>query len=349
MSPSKIKVIVADDSSFMRLVLSDMITSDNDLLLVATAENGKEAYEKVLNLKPDVLLLDVVMPEYDGLYAIKCIMKECPIPIVLLSSATTSQSEMVFEALGNGAYDFLEKPRGTFGSKIRDIEEQVIGKIKGAVLANSGGLSRKDSSFNNYRHTFETDLAYDIVVIGSSTGGTTPIEELLKKLPSNFPIPVVIVQHMPAEFVESFAKRLDKLVPLKVKVAEEGEVVAGGVVYIAPGTTNTLLRREVNGGKVRLRFTEKRFDEYNNPSVDCLFTSAATTYNERVLAIVLSGMGKDGTDGLGKLHARNAHTIAQDERSCVVFGMPKSAIDKGFVNKVIPMYEMGGYLVSCLS
>jgi two-component system, chemotaxis family, protein-glutamate methylesterase/glutaminase len=349
MSQSKIKVVIADDSSFMRLVLSDMISSDSDLLLVGTAENGKDAYEKVQKLKPDVLLLDIVMPEYDAIYAINWIMKECPVPIVLLSSAATSQSEKVFEALSKGAYDFLEKPKGTFGSKIRDIEGQLIAKIKGAVLANSGGLSKKHTSFNNHTHTFEKELAYDIVVIGSSTGGTSPIEELLKKLPSNFPIPIVIAQHMPAEFVESFAKRLDELVPLKVKVAEEGESVTGGFVYIAPGTTNTLLRKGVNKGKVRIKFTAGKFDEYNNPSVNCLFGSAADTYNEKVLAIILSGMGKDGTAGTGKLYAKNAYTIAQDERSCVVFGMPKSAIEKGFIRKVIPMYEMGGYLVSCLS
>jgi two-component system, chemotaxis family, protein-glutamate methylesterase/glutaminase len=349
MSQSKIKVLIADDSSFMRLVLSDMISSDKDLLLLGTAENGKEAYEKVLHLKPDVLLLDVVMPEYDGLYAIDCIMKNCPIPIVLLSSAANSQSDKVFAALSNGAFDFLEKPKGTFGSRIRDIEGLVISKIKSAANANASRLSKKPTSFNNFAHTFEEKIAYDIVVIGSSTGGTTPIEEILKKLPSNFPIPIVIAQHMPGEFVESFATRLNDLVPLKVKVAEEAEEILGGTVYIAPGTTNSLLRREVSKGKVRLKFTEKKFEEYNNPSVDCLFASAEETYKEKVLAIILSGMGKDGTSGIGKLHKAKAHTIAQDERSCVVFGMPKSAIDKGFINKIIPMYEMGGYLVSCLS
>ncbi|MDO1451263.1 chemotaxis-specific protein-glutamate methyltransferase CheB [Rhodocytophaga aerolata] len=349
MSPLKIKVLIADDSGFMRLVLSDMINSDGELTMVASAENGKEAYEKTKKLRPDVLLLDLIMPEYDGLYAIKSIMRDCPTPIVILSSSGVMDSKRVFEALDAGAFDFLNKPKGTFGSKIRDIEEQVIAKIKSAAYINTDRLSKKSAQLNNHLHTFDKALPYEIVAIGSSTGGTGAIEEILKKLPSNFPIPIVIAQHMPQEFVESFARRLNDLFPFTVKVAEKGEPLQKGSIYLSPGSTNTLLENDPTTGQVCIGFTSHRFTEYNDPSVDCLFTSVAHTYASKALAIVLSGMGKDGTKGMQALHLAGAYTMAQDEQSSIVFGMPKSAIEKGIVKKTLSIYEMGGFLVSCLS
>jgi two-component system, chemotaxis family, protein-glutamate methylesterase/glutaminase len=349
MLPPKIKVLIADDSGFMRLVLSDMINSDEQLTMVGSAENGKEAYEKTRRLKPDVLLLDLIMPDYDGLYAVQSIMRDCPTPIVILSASGTTDSSRIFEALEAGAFDFLNKPKGTFGSKIRDIEEQLVTKIKSASCVNTARLLKKSSQLNNYLHTFDNSLSYEIVVIGSSTGGTGAIEEILKKLPGNFPVPMLIAQHMPQEFVESFARRLNSLFPLVVKVAEKGEALQKGVIYLAPGNTNTLLENDPVTGKVRIGFTSQRFPEFNHPSVDCLFTSAAHVYGSKALAVILSGMGKDGTRGMQELQQAGAYNMAQDEQSSVVFGMPKSAIEKGVVNKTLSIYEMGGFLVSCLS
>lgn len=349
MSQSKIKVLIADDSSFMRLVLSDMINSDQELSIVSTAENGKEAFEMTVKFKPDVLLLDLLMPDYDGLYAVKCIMKECPTPIIILSGSASQDSALVFEALEAGAYDFLGKPKGTFGSKIRDIEATVISKIKNAASINTSGLSKKNTTANTHSHTFEKNLLYDIVVIGSSTGGTAAIDEILKKLPINFPIPVVIAQHMPREFIDSFAKRLNEMLPLVVKVAEDGETLKGGTVYLTPGHLNTAIVRNKPTSKATIKFTDEKFAEYNYPSVNCLFSSAAEVYKGKSLAIILSGMGRDGTEGMKDLFGQDAFTIAQDEKSSVVFGMPKSVIEKGLVKQVLSMYEMGGYIVSCLS
>ncbi len=347
--PSPIRVLIADDSSFMRLVLSDIVGSDKDLTVVETVDNGQQAYERTKALKPDVVLLDLIMPDYDGLYAVSKIMRECPTPIVVLSGAGNTDSSYVFEALNAGAFDFMHKPNSALNSKIRDLEHQLTSRLKNAVTINVQRLAKMQSRENGHAHTFISPLAYHILAIGSSTGGTGAIEDILRKLPSNFPIPIVIAQHMPHDFVHSFASRLNEMLPLVVKVAENNEPVQGGVVYLMPGDANSQVCRAAGSDRVCIRRTTARFAEYNHPSVDGLFLSVAEVYQNKALAVVLSGMGRDGTKGMERLFACQAHTIAQDEKTSVVFGMPKSAIDKGVVSQVLPAYDMACYIVSCLS
>ncbi|MDJ1497070.1 chemotaxis-specific protein-glutamate methyltransferase CheB [Cytophagaceae bacterium DM2B3-1] len=349
MQTSPIQVLIADDSSFMRLVLSDIVGSDKDLNVIATAGNGLEAYEKTRQLKPDVILMDLIMPEYDGLYAVSQIMRDCPTPIVVLSGAGYSNDLTVFDAINAGAFDFIHKPDSTRNAKIRDLEHELTARLKSAVTVNKQGLGKKSSRENGHAHTFYSRLEYEVLAIGSSTGGTGAIEDILKKLPGNFPIPVVIAQHMPKDFVHSFSNRLNDMLPLKVKVAEEREYIQPGVVYLMPGNTNTYLKRDILRNTVFVQFTDKKFPEFNDPSVDCLFQSIADVYKEKALAVILSGMGRDGTRGMERLFYENAHTIAQDEKTSVIFGMPKSAIEKGVITKVLPIYDMAGYIVSCLS
>jgi two-component system chemotaxis response regulator CheB len=343
----KINVLLADDSGFMRLILSDILGSDGSIGVVGTAVNGQEAYEKTRTLKPDVVLLDLVMPEYDGLYAVKQIMAHCPTPIVVLSALGNTNSEAVFEALDAGAYDFLSKPAGVLGSKLREIEEQLVAKIRHASAADLRTLERKKTHVNHNAHTFDGHLAYEIVVVGASTGGTGAIEEILQQLPSNFPLPIVIAQHMPVDFVELFARRLNDMLPVTVKVAKTGESPQPGIVYILPGDQNTTLTRE--GAKVRFGRTDQRYAEFNNPSADALLLSAASCFGARSMGILLTGMGKDGAAGMVALHRQGAFTIAQNEQSSVVFGMPRAAIERGAVRAVLPVKEIAGFVVSCLS
>ncbi len=349
MSLPKINVLLADDSGFMRLVLSDMLGSDGNIGVVGTAGNGQEAFRKTSDLKPDVVLLDLVMPEYDGLYAVKQIMQHCPTPIVVLSALGNTNPEAVFEALDAGAYDFLSKPVGVLGSKIREMEHQLVARIRSASSADLRTLHRKKTKGNTNAHTFDSHLAYDAVVIGASTGGTGAIEEILQKLPDNFPLPVIIAQHMPADFVESFARRLNDMLPLPVKLATNGEMPQNGIVYILPGDQNTLLTRERSNSKVRFSRTEERYAEFNHPSVDALMLSAAGCYGPRAIGIMLTGMGKDGAAGMAAMHGKNAFTIAQNEQSSVVFGMPGAAIGRGAVKQVLPLKEIPGFVVGCLS
>jgi two-component system, chemotaxis family, protein-glutamate methylesterase/glutaminase len=341
-----IKVLIVDDSGFMRLLITDILSADSNMQIVGAAENGKEAFEKTQELKPDVVLLDLTMKEYDGLYAVKHIMETCPTPIIILSGMGNTNLDPVFEAINAGAYDFLNKPQNASG-KLRDIGSQLITKIKEAAKADRTKLAKKDGRSNSELHTFDAHLSYDIVVIGSSTGGTGALEDLLKRLPSNFPLPVVIAQHMPPSFVLSFAKRLDETLPLHITVANKGDEVKKGVVYLMPGDCNTIIKDNVRS--IRFDTTEETFPEFNFPSVDALMLSVANTYKERVIAVILTGMGKDGAIGMKALFDKNAFTIAQDEKTCVVYGMPKAAIERGAIKQVLPLHEIPNFVVSCLS
>lgn len=344
-----INLLLVDDSSFMRLVIADMLGSYPEMNVMATAENGKEALEKTKLLKPDVVLLDLVMKEYDGLYAVKQIMQSCPTPIIILSSLGNTNINAVFDAVEAGACDFLNKPNSEVSARIRNVEHQLIAKIRQAATVDCTRLSQRKTAINTNPHTFDSLLSYDILVIGASTGGTGAIEEILKKLPSNFPIPIVIAQHMPADFVQSFARRLNDMLPLTVKVGQAGEKLQRGCVYIAAGNDNTRIHRHEGVETARIELTDKKFAEFNHPSVDCLMDSVAEVYGKRAIAVILTGMGKDGAKGMEALSRKKALTIAQDEKTCVVFGMPKAAIEKGAIRHVLSLPEIPGFIVSSLS
>lgn len=348
MDTQKTKVLLVDDSGFMRIILSDIVNSYSDVMVIDTAVNGKEAVQKNTELKPDVILLDLTMKDYDGLYAIKNIMVDNPTPIVILSSIRSTNPDAVIEALEAGAYDFLDKPHGMIGSKIRDIEGQIYKKIKQAALIDRKSLTVKNKSVNTYDHTFDHAPNYDVIVIGSSTGGTGAIETILQNIPGNLPLSIVIAQHMPEEFIQSFANRLNNQIPLHVKVAEHNEYLKKGTVYLLPGSTNTKIVKISASGTPKFQFTEETFKEFNCPSIDCLLLSVADIYGNKGMGIILTGMGKDGTQGLKKMFEKGAYTIAQDAATSIVYGMPKSAFEAGCTKAVLPLKEMSGFIVSAL-
>ncbi len=343
-----IRVLVVDDSSFMRLIISDILQQDSQIIVVETAKDGQEAYQKTLALKPDVVVLDIVMQDYDGLYAIKKIMQEIPTPIIILSAEGNVHPEVVVEALNAGAVSFVNKPRGILQSKIREIEHLLIEKVKIAAQIPSNKLTRYPKGTNNYPHIFDNQSIYEIVVIGASTGGTGAVEHILLNLPSNFPLPILIAQHIPEKFVHSFAQRLDKLVALHVSVANENEYLKEGHVYIAPCYTNTEIKKHLPAHKLSLTFTTQQFPQHNNPSIDCLMLSVAKVCQNKAIGILLTGMGRDGAKGLAAMHQAGAFTIAQDEKTSIVFGMPKAAIEEGGVNQVLPLNEIAQFVVGCL-
>lgn len=340
----KISVLLVDDSGFMRMVLSDIVNSFSEIEVKDTAINGKEAFEKTKLLRPDVVLLDITMEQFDGIYAIKHIMKECPTPIVVLSSIRTSNPAVVIEALNEGAVDFIDKPN----AKIRDIDRHIYQKIKQAAAIDSNTLKNRKRSENNNTHTFESQLNYQIIAIGASTGGTGAIEQILLNIPHNMPIPIVIGQHMPPEFIYSFAERLDKIIPIKVKVAEQNETLKEGIIYIVPGNTNTRLVQNKNE-KPKFEFTSTQYEEYNHPSIDCLFESVAKVYNAKSIAIILTGMGRDGKNGMSAIYNNGGYTIAQDEKTSVVYGMPKAVKEAGVVKRVISLQDIPGFIISAIS
>ncbi len=344
---SKIKVLLADDSGFMRMMITDIVNSEDDIQIIDTAVNGKEAVEKTMELNPDVLLLDLTMEDYDGLYAIQKIMLAKPLPIVILSSIRSSNPGAALDALNAGAYDFIDKPSGMISSKIREINKVICNKIREASKIDIHSFVSSNKR-NHNEHTFE-EVRYDVIAIGASTGGTGSIEFILLNLPSNLPVPVIIAQHMPAEFISSFAKRLDELIQTKVKVAQDNEYVLPNVIYILPGTTNMIVKKNANDRFPRFSAITKTYTEFNFPSVDGLMESVAEVYGKKGLGVILTGMGKDGTEGMVKLNKNGGYTIAQDQESSVVWGMPRSAWEAGSVKQLVNLKEMPGFIVSCIS
>lgn len=342
-----IKVLLADDSGLMRLLVSDILKSDTEIEVIATASNGKDAFEKTLSLNPNVVVMDMNMGEYDGLYGIENIMRSKPTPIVILSAVGNSDFPVIERGLKLGAVDYVNKPAQN-NTKVKDVESELIDKIKIASVANiNTNATITDTVVNNNVHTF-TDLNYDVIVIGSSTGGPGAVENVLTKLPANMAVPVLIAQHMPANFVPSFASRLNELCPLEISMARKGDILKPGAVYIAPGSRNMIVKRN-SRGEAEIDFTSATFKEFNYPSVDALMLSIAETYGKRSIGVILTGMGKDGALGMKAIKEKGGYTLAQNQETCVVYGMPKEVVDNGYANSVVPITEIGGFLVSCLS
>lgn len=342
----KIRVLVADDSGLMRLIISDIVNKHPLMEVVDTARNGKEAVEKALALNPHVILLDMNMGEFDGLYTIKNLLESKYIPIVILSAIGNSNLEPIYEGLRLGAFDYLNKPDKN-NSKVREIEKEILDKV--LLAAEHGQKDSKidiDFSVNQNSHTFH-EVNYDIIAVGSSTGGPSAVEQFITKLPKNLPIPVVIAQHMPANFVKAFVKRLDALTPLKVKEGIEGDFVKPGEIVIAPGDHNMILFRK--GNQIMVDYTTEKFKEFNNPSVNALFLSVARVFKNKAIGIILTGMGKDGADGTEAIFNAGGFTVAQNKETCAVFGMPREVVERKVVHGVVPIHEMAGYVISCLS
>lgn len=337
---------MVDDSGLMRLIISDIVNHAEGMRVIATAENGKDAVAVVIKHQPDVVLMDLNMGEYDGIYATKNILKTFQVPIIILSSIGNTNFNEVLKALNHGAFDYLNKPKDR-KSKIRDIDQQIVRKIRIASRSNKKNLQLPQKKKNTYRHTFDTKLKYDIIVIGASTGGPGAIENIISKLPENLPIPVIIAQHMTANFIEPFANRLDSLTPLKVKVAKLTEALSSGTIYILGGESNMVLKRSKD--KVIFGITTEQFKEFNCPSINAMMFSVNEVYKERVIGIILTGMGRDGASGLASIHQSGGITIAQNEASSVVYGMPKEAVSKGGAKRVLDINEISGFVVSCLS
>jgi len=339
----KITTVIIDDSGLMRIMLSDALKSDPMITVLGTASNGKDGVEKVRQLNPDVVITDMIMPNYDGLYVVETIMAENPKPVLLLSSLNKTNAE-VFDALKAGAVDFIDKPVNNGSNSFQRSVNILTTKIKMASSMNTKVVTVSPKK-NNHDHTFSDKLNYDAIAIGASTGGPSAIEYILGKLPVNLNIPVVIAQHMPDRFITSFCDRLSGVIPLKVQVAHDNEEVESGVVYLAPGTAN--LTVSSLQGKVRFHYTSRKYKEFNNPSVDCLFESMAEVYGSRLIAAILTGMGKDGARGIKKIRESGGVTIAQDDDSCVVNGMPGAAAELKAIDYTVKLHDIPGFIVNC--
>lgn len=337
-----IKVLIVDDSAFMRLLLGDML-SEEGFLVVGTAVDGKDAVDKTLELKPDVVLLDMNMGEYDGLFAVKEIMVKCPTPILILSAVGNTNLDPIFDALEHGAVDYINKPvRG--GSKIRLMNNTLVSAVRRVCRAQPKAANIIKDGVNKLAHTFSPDSPYDIIAIGASTGGPSAIEKVLTTLPANLNVPVIIAQHMPSNFIHSFANRLNGLSKLDVLVGRPGMEPTPGRVIICPGEGNSVLDANTR----KFTYTDQEYREFNNPSINAIMESVAYTYGKRSIGVLLTGMGKDGVKGMKAIRQKGGMTIAQDEQSSIIYGMPKIAYETGAAEVVLDVKEIGLYLVNCL-
>ncbi|WP_053146488.1 chemotaxis response regulator protein-glutamate methylesterase [Pseudomonas sp. P97.38] len=375
-----VKVLVVDDSGFFRRRVSEILSADTSIQVVGTATNGKEAIDQALALKPDVITMDYEMPMMDGITAVRHIMQRCPTPVLMFSSLTHEGARVTLDALDAGAVDFLPKNFEDISRNPDKVRQLLCEKVHSISRSNRrvGGYSAPapapvaapspapapsaSSSFNppplrsapapaptrsapaSASSAAPKRKAYKLVAIGTSTGGPVALQRVLTQLPANFPAPIVLIQHMPAAFTKAFAERLDKLCNISVKEAEDGDILRPGLALLAPGGKQMM----VDGrGAVKILPGDERLNY--KPCVDITFGSAAKSYGDKVLAVVLTGMGADGREGARLLKQGGSAIWAQDEASCVIYGMPMAIVKADLADAVYSLDDIGRHLVeACL-
>ncbi len=335
----KIKVLIIDDSAFMRLALKKILTQ-NPNIEVYTARNGIDGLEKLKNIKPDVVTLDIEMPVMNGIETLKHIMKENPTPVIMISSYTQEGLDITMQCLQLGAVDFIGKPSGEISLDIDIKEKEIINKVIAAANVKLSKFlnNRKERSIDIKRN-FKTSRI-SVVCIGTSTGGPRTLMDIIPYIPSDINVPIFIVQHMPPRFTKSLANRLNSMSKLNVKEAEDNEDIKVNNVYIAPGDWHLTIKEKILNKKYSIHLTKEPSNLLFRPSVNVLFFSAAKVFNSRVLAVLLTGMGRDGADGMREIKRRGGITIAEDESTAVIFGMPAAAIEEGSADYILPSYKI---------
>ena len=339
MPSRKINVLIIDDSALIRAILTEIINSSTDMNAVGAASNPLQAREMIKTLNPDVLTLDVEMPEMDGLTFLDKLMRLRPMPVLMISSLTERGSEAALRALELGAVDFLPKPKMGISDGMREYADTITEKIRIAYQARGKFRVPVASQARDTLPALGMRIGSTekIIAVGASTGGTEAIKEFLIRLPADAP-GIVIAQHMPEAFTKSFAARLDSLCKITVKEAQGNERILPGHAYIAPGHSHLLLKR--SGANYMTELSQMPPVNHHRPSVEVLFRSVAQNAGKNVIGVMLTGMGKDGAVGMLEMRQAGAYNFAQDEATCVVFGMPREAIAVGAVDEVVPIQDM---------
>lgn len=369
----KIRVLIADNSVFMRQALKKMLSTAPEIEIVDTARNGHEAVDKVRQHQPDIVTMDDEMPVLSGLDALKKIMEIMPVPVLMVSAVTSEGAQQTLDALTLGAVDFITKISafGT-GNDTEGFQEELVSKIRqiGGNTLLRARLNRRKRILGyaspatrqlvvaqpvatapihrpeQPRTTTKKRPApshFSLVVIGISTGGPAALQHVVPRLPARLPVPVLIVQHMPPHFTKSLADRLNSISQLSVCEAADGEQLAPGKVYIAPGGSQMLITKSG-----RITISQENFNVLYRPSVDVLLNSVNEIYGGSTLGVIMTGMGRDGCDELKKLHSNGGYVLAQDEASCVVYGMPKAVVDEGIADEILPLDKIAATIASCL-
>jgi len=358
----KVSVMVVDDSALMRKMISDMINMEDDMEVIAIARNGEDLLEKLKKQVPDVITLDIEMPKMNGIEALKKIMElKIPTKVIMISSLAQDGAEETMECLENGAIDFVPKPSGSISLNINVVREILVSKIRGIrFVRNTSSISNtkdvhikegktreihrvsqvlkireRDSRSKVIRNKEIGNKKISAIVMGASTGGPKALFNVITNLPEKLGVPILVVQHMPEGFTKAFAERLDKFSKVKVVEAREGMSIEKDVVYIAPGGKHMEISRNKT---ITLNLEPPMWGV--RPAVDKLFISGAKVYGENLLGIILTGMGRDGADGIIEVKKAGGATISEDESTCIIYGMPKAAYDTNMIDEVIPLYDI---------
>jgi two-component system chemotaxis response regulator CheB len=356
----KLRVLIVDDSSFFRRRIRDMLNADAELEVVGEAGNGREAVQRVQSLRPDVVVMDIEMPEMDGISAVREIMRVRPTPVLMFSSLTYQGAQATLQALDAGAVDFMPKRFADISADAEQVKRQLQARVReigrGGKRSSSpvsaaasrpapGVIAATPRTVIERRAPEAPALRanrYGLVVIGTSTGGPVALQKVLTQLPARFPLPLLLVQHMPASFTTAFAERLNELCAIRVKEAAEGDVLLPGQALLAPGGKQLGLRSA--GGQLAVRLFAAAPDQFYKPSVDIAFTDAAKFCPGRVLAVVLTGMGADGCEGARLIKSTGSTVWAQDEATSVIYGMPAAVAKAGLTDRILPLEAVGAEL-----
>jgi two-component system, chemotaxis family, protein-glutamate methylesterase/glutaminase len=364
----RIRVLIADDSAFMRAALSKMVESDDSLCVVGTAQNGLEALAKISALQPDVVTLDIDMPGMNGIETLKRVMADSPRPVIIVSALTRQGAATTVEALGLGAFDCVAKQLSYASEDVLKVQAELVGKIKAAAapklaMAHAASLGDRAASSVSRHVSVGTRTAATIsqtrtasvvpsiiptiIAIGTSTGGPKALQDLLAALPSDLPAAVLIVQHMPIGFTEAFAKRLDEYCPLQVHEAQEGDVITAGHVYVTPAGKHLTVRRR-SATEVLIHLSLLPSNVLHIPSADIMMSSVAKVFHAATMGIILTGMGSDGALGMQAIRHEGGLTVGQDRASCVVYGMPRCCAEMGVLSDVVALSQMPRHILHAL-
>lgn len=347
-TPSSIRVLVVDDSSFMRKSITHILESDPSIDVIDTAPDGRAAIEKVRQFHPDVVLLDIEMPVMDGLTALSHIMAETPTPVIVISGLGEKNKTIAMKALYHGAVDYIAKPSGVISYDIEKISGEIILKTK---IASAVDIQKLNFSLQEIQEISYLHIPYvsvkrkEVVVIGASTGGPRAVLRVLSGLPRDMPAGILVAQHMGKEFMPSFAEMLKWQCAVEISIAQQGDIIGPGQVLIAPGGCNTIIEKDGEVKKVVITPPSGENGGDLSPSIDYAMESAAEACKDAALGVILTGMGDDGVKGMKDIKEEGGSTIAEDESTCVVFGMPKAAIEAGCVDEIVPLHQIAGAIM----
>ena len=340
-----LRVLVVDDSAYVRKVVKEMLSRSPFIEVVGAARDGREALELAKQLDPDVVTCDLIMPELDGVGFVREQMRRKPVPIIIMSIANEN-AEAALNALDSGAVDFVQKPTALATERIFEVSNQLIDKVKAAGTIALERIQVSPATETNSPAEKASPYtaivgkhSVDIVVLGVSTGGPQALKQLIPQLPSDFPVPLVLVMHMPVGYTEMYARKLNEVSRLTVREAAEGDVVGAGVVLVAPAGRHLSFRRLLDG-TVITHLDARPFDMLHRPSVDVMFQSAAETFRDRVLGVVMTGMGSDGRQGCAWIKSQGGLVFTESEETCVVYGMPGSVVEAGLSDKGVPLNKL---------